>query len=234
MSRFVYTTSENVPEYMVKGGVVYRIVTDHLGSLKQVVNTQTGVVVQQMEHDEYGNVPIDTNPGFVPFGFAGGLFDAQTRLVRFGARDYDATVGRWTAKDPIRFEGRDVSLFGYCLSDPVGNSDVSGLVNYTKMQVALVNYIRGASTMNKGFMRMATSPRNSAKFALGAWNVWSGMKMLGRAQRQFSESLWESPDQGNPGNFLGLLPMGEKTDDPKEQLNLRDMIEGILEFIGWL
>jgi RHS repeat-associated protein len=26
-------------------------------------------------------------------------------LVRFGARDYDASTGRWTAKDPIRFDG---------------------------------------------------------------------------------------------------------------------------------
>ena len=34
-------------------------------------------------------------------------------LVRFGARDYDPTIGRWTAKDPIDFAGGDTNLYGY-------------------------------------------------------------------------------------------------------------------------
>jgi len=42
-----------------------------------------------------GNVINDTNPGFQPFGFAGGLYDPDTRLTRFGVRDYDAETGRW-------------------------------------------------------------------------------------------------------------------------------------------
>ena len=55
-------------------------------------------------------VTLDTNPGFQPFGFAGGLYDADTGLVRFGARDYDAAVARWTAKDPIRWDGGQANL----------------------------------------------------------------------------------------------------------------------------
>ncbi len=125
-SRFVYTTSENAPEYVIKGGVVYRIVTDHLGSVKLVLNTQTGEVVQSVGHDEFGNVVLDTNPGFVPFGFAGGVHDLQTRLVRFGARDFDARSGRWDAKDPSRFDGSDGNLFRYCDADPVNSIDKAG------------------------------------------------------------------------------------------------------------
>jgi RHS repeat-associated protein len=41
----------------------------------------------------------DSNPGFQPFGFAGGLFDSASGLVRFGARDYDAETGRWVSKE---------------------------------------------------------------------------------------------------------------------------------------
>ena len=33
-ARFVYATGVNVPDYMIKGGVTYRIVTDHLGSVR--------------------------------------------------------------------------------------------------------------------------------------------------------------------------------------------------------
>ncbi len=60
-----------------------------------------------MDYDEFGNVTYDSNPGFQPFGFAGGLYNPETKLVRFGARDYDASTGRWMSKDPIGFEGED-------------------------------------------------------------------------------------------------------------------------------
>jgi RHS repeat-associated protein len=80
-----------------------------------------------MDFDEFGNVIVDTNPGFQPFGFAGGLYDPHTRLTRFGARDYDAETGRWTAKDPIRFAGGNTNLYGYVLNDPVNDTDPTGL-----------------------------------------------------------------------------------------------------------
>ncbi|WP_435106930.1 RHS repeat-associated core domain-containing protein, partial [Arhodomonas sp. AD133] len=59
--------------------------------------------------------------------FAGGLYDPDTGLVRFGARDYDPEVGRWTAKDPILFQGGVANLFGYVANDPVNKSDLTGL-----------------------------------------------------------------------------------------------------------
>ncbi|MGH8601538.1 MAG: RHS repeat domain-containing protein, partial [Gammaproteobacteria bacterium] len=106
VSRFVYADKSNVPAYMIKEGVTYRIVSDHLGSPRLVINTTDGTVVQRMDYDEFGNVITDTKPGFQPFRFAGGLYDQHTKLVRFGARDYDPESGRWTAKDPIRFDSR--------------------------------------------------------------------------------------------------------------------------------
>jgi RHS repeat-associated protein len=80
-----------------------------------------------MEYDEFGNVILDTNPGFQPIGFAGGLYDNQTGLVRFGVRDYDPETGRWTAKDPIGFAGGDTNLYGYVLNDPINWVDSWGL-----------------------------------------------------------------------------------------------------------
>jgi RHS repeat-associated protein len=126
VSRFVYATGINVPDYMVRSGVTYRIVTDHLGSPRLVVNAATGQVVQRMGYDEFGRVLTDTNPGFQPFGFAGGLYEHDTGLVRFGTRDYDAEVGRWTAKDPIGFAGGDAYLYAYAMNDPTNNIDPTG------------------------------------------------------------------------------------------------------------
>ncbi|MCC8998078.1 MAG: RHS repeat protein [Candidatus Contendobacter sp.] len=113
VSRFVYATGVNVPDYLIKGGSTYRIIKDHLGSPHLVVDAATNTVVQEMAYDEFGKVLTDSNPGFQPFGFAGGLYDLNTGLVRFGARDYEAETGRWTAKDPIHFLGGDSNIFAY-------------------------------------------------------------------------------------------------------------------------
>jgi RHS repeat-associated protein len=108
-------------------GTTYRLITDHLGSVRLVVNVADGTVVQRLDYDAFGRVLNDTSPGFQPFGFAGGLYDADTGLVRFGVRDYDAYAGRWTAKDPISFKGGSANLYVYASNDPLNRIDPTGL-----------------------------------------------------------------------------------------------------------
>ena len=127
IGRFVYGTSDVVPDYMVKSGVTYRIFTDPLGSPRLVVNVSNGQIAQRIDYDEFGNVTSDSAPGFTPFGFAGGLYDSDTGLVRLGVRDYDPTPGRFTAKDPWLFAGDDTNLYAYAGNDPINYSDPSGL-----------------------------------------------------------------------------------------------------------
>ena len=61
--------------------------------------------------------------------------------MRFGARDYDAEVGRWTAVDPILFAGGDTNLYGYVLNDPVNFRDSDGLI-----PTAVVGALVGGAT----------------------------------------------------------------------------------------
>lgn len=126
LSQFIYASRSHVPDYLIRGGKTYRIISDHLGSPRLVIDTTSGAVAQRLSYDRFGNVLEDTNPGFQPFGFAGGLYDPDTGLVRFGARDYDPQVGRWTAKDPIQFAGGDTNLYGYVGGDPVNWVDPDG------------------------------------------------------------------------------------------------------------
>jgi RHS repeat-associated protein len=95
--------------------------------VRLVVNTADGTVAQRLDYDAFGRVMLDTNAGFQPFGFAGGLYDYQTGLVRFGARDYDSGIGRWANKDPIGFDGDGVNVYGYVLNDPINLVDPLGL-----------------------------------------------------------------------------------------------------------
>ncbi|MDO9183630.1 MAG: RHS repeat-associated core domain-containing protein [Bacteriovorax sp.] len=81
-----------------------------------------------MNHDEFGKATMDTSPGLQPFGFAGGLYDSDTKLVRFGLRDFDSEIGRWNSKDVIRFKAGDTNLYGYTFADPVNWIDPSGKI----------------------------------------------------------------------------------------------------------
>jgi RHS repeat-associated protein len=121
ISQFIYASGATSPDYMVSGGVTYRISSDPLGSSVVVVNTSTGAIAEQITYDEFGNVLNDANPGFQPFGFAGGLYDQDTKLVRFGASGYNPNIGT------TLFDGGDTNLYGYVLNDPVNLNDPFGL-----------------------------------------------------------------------------------------------------------
>lgn len=127
VSRFVYADDVNVPAYLIRDGVAYRLITDVRGSVRLVMRASDGAIVQRMDYDSFGVVLGDTNPGFQPFGFAGGLYDDDTSLVHFGARDYDPETGRWLSRDPILFDGDDTNLYAYVGNDPINRIDPSGL-----------------------------------------------------------------------------------------------------------
>jgi RHS repeat-associated protein len=126
-AHFVYGSRPNVPDYMVQAGTTYRLITDHLGSVRLIVNAGTGQVAQRLDYTSFGTVMQDTHPGLQPFGYAGGLSDPTTALVRFGLRDLDTEVGRWTSSDPIGFAGGGTNLYEYVRNSPIQYVDPTGL-----------------------------------------------------------------------------------------------------------
>jgi len=88
ITTYVYGTGINAPDYMVRGAQTFALIRDHLGSVRFVLNTATNAIAQELRYDPFGKVILDTNPGFQPFGYAGGLYDPDTELTRFGARDF--------------------------------------------------------------------------------------------------------------------------------------------------
>ncbi|MGD8782512.1 MAG: RHS repeat-associated core domain-containing protein [Ignavibacteria bacterium] len=126
VARYVYCSRINVPDYMIKNDTTYKVISDHLGSVRLIVNSLTNEIVQRITYDEFGNITSNIEELFTPFTYAGGIHDEQTNLVRFGARDYDAATGRWTAKDPTLFGGGSTNLFKYVINDPINKFDFEG------------------------------------------------------------------------------------------------------------
>ena len=52
VATFIYGTHVNIPELIVKGGTTYRIIHDHLGSPRLVIDQSTGAAAQRLDYDE--------------------------------------------------------------------------------------------------------------------------------------------------------------------------------------
>ena len=152
VAQFAYATRVNVPDLMYKNGKTYRIVTDHLGSVRLVVEQETGNIVQKLRYDEWGRVLQDTNPGFQPFGFAGGLYDPATGLVQFGMRNYDPEIGRWLSPDPAGPLVDIFNVYAYARNNPANFVDPTGLSVMSMLGDAVDSAVSSASEgVSSGF-----------------------------------------------------------------------------------
>jgi len=112
------------PEGEVRNGQKLLYVTDHLGSVRDVVDTATGAVVGSLDYTPYGAATraIGTLPSF---RYAGLLWDGNVGLSLATTRFYDAGTGRWLNRDPIR-EAGGINLYGYVGGNPVKWIDPQG------------------------------------------------------------------------------------------------------------
>ncbi len=91
-----------------------------------LIDIETNAIVQEIEYDAWGNVLSDSNPGFQPFYYAGGIYDQQTKLTKFDYRDYQAETGRFIQSDPIGLSG-GLNIYGYIEQSPLIDIDPEGL-----------------------------------------------------------------------------------------------------------
>ena len=160
--RFEYGDSR-MPVAMTNSGTTYYLTYDQVGSLRAVADS-AGNVIKLLTYDSFGNIIDDTNPAFeVPFGFAGGLHDRDTGLMRSGHRDYDPDIGRWTAKDPIFLDGDDTDFYGYCLNDPTNFIDPEGNARQKTGSGSRQDMGSGSGDKNKRKSKKAHQPKVKPK-----------------------------------------------------------------------
>lgn len=126
VTRFIYGEKAATPDYLIHEGVRHVVVWDERGTPRLVVDSLTGQIIERLDTDELGAAVSASSWTIVPLGYRGGLLEADTGLVRFGARDYDPSLGRFTTRDPILFRGGQTNLYLYAAGDPVNLADPTG------------------------------------------------------------------------------------------------------------
>ena len=124
-----YTHGDGVDEVltMERGGAVYYYLTDHLGSVRQVVDA-AGNTVNRYEYDSYGRRTVAQEQIANPFSYTGREYDAESGLYFYRARYYDAQIGRFISEDPLGLAGGDPNFYSYVRNNPVNLVDPSGLL----------------------------------------------------------------------------------------------------------
>ena len=99
---------------------------DHQGN-NRVVVSETGATEEVNHYYAFGG--LFSSPGSVqPFKYNGKELDTKKGLnwYDYGARLYDATLGRWVAVDPLVDFFYELSPYIYCLNNPIKYIDKDG------------------------------------------------------------------------------------------------------------
>ena len=99
---------------------------DHQGNNRVVIN-QSGTVEETNHYYPFGGVFANTG-NTQPYKYNGKEFDGKkgVNLYDYGARHYDAALGRFTTVDPSAENYYSTSPFTYCLNNPLNYIDPLG------------------------------------------------------------------------------------------------------------
>lgn len=112
-----------------QGGNFYYMLSDGLGSVRSIVDSN-GDVVETTETDAYGvNLSNTGSAELRANTFTGvlGVCDDCNGLYYARNRYYNPQLGRWLSRDPIGYSGGDLSLCRYVGGQPTNAVDPSGL-----------------------------------------------------------------------------------------------------------
>ena len=114
---------------------------DHQGNNRVVIN-QSGTVEETNHYYPFGGVFANTG-NTQPYKYNGKEFDGKkgVNLYDYGARHYDAALGRLTTVDPLAEKYYPMSPYVYCGNNPIRYIDPTGMF-YTGFAIDKNGYIQ--------------------------------------------------------------------------------------------
>ena len=111
-------------------GIYHYFYKDHLGNVRLVIGNPTnsgGKVEERNDYYPFGGLIADLG-SVQPYKYNGKELDTKKGLnwYDYGARMYDAALGRFTTTDRFAEKYYSMSSYQYGANNPVGNIDVNG------------------------------------------------------------------------------------------------------------
>ncbi len=99
---------------------------DHQGNNRVVIN-QSGTVEEASHYYPFGGVFASTGNA-QPYKYNGKEYDSKKGLnwYDYGARHYDAALGRFTTVDPLAEKHYSINPYAYCGNNPINRIDPDG------------------------------------------------------------------------------------------------------------
>jgi RHS repeat-associated protein len=102
--------------------------TDHLGSVRDVVSADGTTVLDHVEYGGFGAIASETNSSNGgSYVYTGLRLDRATGILWADNRTLLVTTGQWMQEDPIQFQAGDANVRRYAGNDPTNLIDPSGL-----------------------------------------------------------------------------------------------------------
>jgi RHS repeat-associated protein len=160
-------------------GTVNWYLTDNLGSIRQIVGTN-GSVLDQLTYGTFGAVISESNSANGDrFKYAGGERDSILGSVRFDARYYLPSSGRWVSQDPLGLRP-DSNPYRYVENHPLQSIDPSGLQTRAATSAGedgWGSFLNGAAAAGVAATASGLSKIYIVGIPIGGvgWQVWLGM-----------------------------------------------------------
>ena len=104
----------------------YYYMKDHQGNNRAVVNS-SGIVQETNHYYPFGGL-FSTSTNVQPYKYNGKELDTKKglNLYDYGARHYDAALGRWHVVDPLAEKYYSLGFYIYCANNPIKYIDPQG------------------------------------------------------------------------------------------------------------
>ena len=207
---------------------------DHLGNNRVVID-EHGQVEQVNHYYAFGGLMSEsTGGGAQSYKYNGKELDRMHGLdwYDYGARHYDAVLGRWMCVDPLAEKYDNVGSYIYCKNNPIAFMDMNG-----KDGVAVIDYENHSIIINQKFYYIVNDDllRRKAVFkGAGGWksdfeiNSDSGWGRMEGFKVSYNQSEWNVKFNQE---FIGCSSMDEINQHLEQDKNANAIV-GNKDFHG--
>ena len=151
--------NDNTPVGIVLNGMQYFYITNQMGDVVGITDTQGNALVQY-EYDEWGKIGSitttnntdeeNTLANINPLRYRGYYYDNETGYYYLQSRYYDANLCRFINADDYNYLDKDIvdglNLFAYCNNDSVNRFDLDGCYSASKARTYADSWWNGRNT----------------------------------------------------------------------------------------